>query len=70
VLGDGEPARCRSKGECGGQRGPDPRHVQVDPGDPAVPAWAAKGSSSSRPSGRKPVAAQSKMVANRSAIPG
>jgi hypothetical protein len=37
MLGDGEPARCRGQGERGGQGRPDPRLVQVDPGDPASP---------------------------------
>jgi hypothetical protein len=66
VLGDGESARGRGQGECGGQGGPDPRLVQVDPGDPA---WVGTGSSSSTPSGRKPMSAQSSAVANRSAMP-
>jgi hypothetical protein len=43
VLGDGEPARCRSEGERCGQRGPDPRLVQVDPGDPAGPGLDGQG---------------------------
>ena len=37
MLGDGEPARGRGEGERGGQGRPDPRLVQVDPGDPAGP---------------------------------
>ena len=36
-LGGGEPAGCRGQGERGGQGRPDPRLVQVDPGDPAGP---------------------------------
>jgi hypothetical protein len=35
MLGDGEPARGWGQGERGGQGRPDPRLVQVDPGDPA-----------------------------------
>ena len=34
-----------------------------------APAWAGSGSSSSTPSGKKPISAQSRAAANRSAIP-
>ena len=43
VLGDGEPARGWGQGERGGQGRPDPRLVQVDPGDPAGPALGWQG---------------------------
>jgi len=37
VLGDGEPAGGWGQGEPGGQGGPDPWLVHVDPGDPGGP---------------------------------
>ncbi len=55
VLGDGEPARGR--GERGGQGRPDPRLVQVDPGDLAGSGLGGTASSSSTPSGKKPMSA-------------
>ena len=69
-LGDGEAAGARGQRERGGQGGPDPGLVQVDAADAggAEPATGS-GSSSSMPSGRNPMSAQSSVVANRSAMP-
>ena len=69
MLGDGEPGRGWGQGERGGQGRRIRGLFRSIPAIRLAPAWAGSGSSSSTRSGKKPISAQSRAAANRSAIP-
>jgi hypothetical protein len=69
MLGDGEPAGAGARASAAARATRIRGLFRSIPAIRRAPAWAGSGSSSSTPSGRKPISAQSRAAANRYAIP-